>query len=107
MSGVTLLKRILKILSNKYVLITSIFIIWMLFLDSNTWLIWRLNREISKTEKSIDYYKSEIEKDEVLLESLKDPKALEIYAREKFFMKKENEEIFIIEHASDSLSNEE
>ncbi len=106
MSGVTLLKRVLKILSNKYVLITTIFVIWMLFLDSNTWLIWKLNKEISKTEKSIDYYKNEIEKDEVLLEKLKDPEALEIYAREQFFMKKENEDIFIIEHTSDSLSNE-
>lgn len=106
MSGVSLLKRTLKFLSNKYILITTVFIIWMLFLDSNTWLIWKLNKEISKTEKSIDYYQNEIEKDEVLLEKLKDPEALEIYAREHFFMKKENEDIFIIEQATDSLSYE-
>lgn len=101
-----LLQQLLKILSNKYVLISTVFAIWMFFLDSNTWLILKLNKEISKTEKSIDYYKSELEKDAQLLEELKDPKALEIYAREKFFMKKENEEIFIIEQATDSLSNE-
>lgn len=77
----------------------------MLFLDSNTWLILKLNKEISKTEKSIDYYKTELEKDEQLLEELKDPEALESYAREKFFMKKENEDIFIIEQATDSLPN--
>lgn len=101
-----LLQQLLKILRNKYILISTVFVLWMLFLDSNTWLILKLNKEISKTEKSIHYYKSELEKDQLLLEELKDPEALEIYAREKFFMKKENEDIFVIEQAIDSLSNE-
>lgn len=105
MSGSVLLKRVLKLLSNKYILIATVFAIWILFLDSNTWLIWKLNKEISKTQKSIDHYKGEIEKDQVLLKKLEDPKALEIYAREKFFMKKENEDIFIIEHQKDSLTD--
>lgn len=107
MSGSALLKRTLKLLSNKYILISSVFLIWILFLDSNTWLIWKLNREIDKTEKSIDHYRGEIEKDQVLLKKLEDPTALEIYAREQFFMKKENEDIYIIEHAKDSLNNDE
>ena len=45
-----------------------------------------------------DFLQKEIEKDKKLLNELKDPKALEKYAREKYYMKKENEEVFLIEY---------
>jgi len=81
------------------VLIGLLFLIWMLFLDSNSWLIHReLNNELQQLEDNKEYYRKEIAKDEALINTLEDSIGLEKFAREKYFMKKENEDIYIIEH---------
>ena len=91
---------------NKYMLIIFLFIIWMLFLDTNSWLIHsELNREIDKLEKNTRYYQKEIHKDQDQIKLLQDSTMLEKFAREKYFLKRDNEEIFIIEY-QDSTSNE-
>ncbi len=78
-----------------------LFIIWMLFFDSNSWLVHReLNKKVYRLENQKDFYKSEMEKDKVELSKMKTDSGLEEYAREKLFMKKEDEEIFIIEFDS-------
>ena len=78
-----------------------LFIIWMLFFDSNSWLVHReLNKKVYRLEDQKDFYKNEIEKDKVELSKIKTDSGLEEYAREKLFMKKEDEEIFIIEFDS-------
>ena len=78
-----------------------LFIIWMLFFDSNSWLVHReLNTKVYRLENQKDFYKSEMEKDKVELSKMKTDSGLEEYAREKLFMKKEDEEIFIIEFDS-------
>lgn len=82
-------------------LILISFIVWMLFFDENSYLIHReLNNEIEKLELSTKYYKKEIEKDQKMLTDLKNPKSLEKFARETYKMKKENEDIFIVEFDS-------
>ena len=92
-------KRFLKVLSNKYILIGCLFFIWMLFLDSNSWLIHReLNNELQQLDDNKEYYRKEIKTDEKLIKTLEDSVGLEKFAREKYFMKKENEDIYIIEH---------
>jgi len=91
-------KRWFRILSNKYLLLTIIFTVWMLFFDSNSWLVHReLNQEIDKLQKNEEYYRQEIENDKSIILQLQDEEGLERYAREKYFMKKENEDIYIIE----------
>lgn len=91
-------KRWFRILSNKYLLIILIFAIWMLFFDSNSWLVHReLNEEINKLESNEKYYQEEIEHDEEIIKQLKDKEGLERYAREKYFMKRDNEDVYIIE----------
>lgn len=91
-------KRWFKILSNKYLLISIAFAIWMLFFDSNSWLVHReLNEEIHKLKNNEAFYREEIEHDHQILEQLDNEEGLEKYAREKYFMKRENEDIFIIE----------
>ena len=88
-----------RILSNKYLLVTLAFVFWMLFLDSNSWLIHHeLDTEINDLEKNKQYYLNEIAKDKAIIEKLDDSLELEKFARREYFMKKENEEIFIIEH---------
>lgn len=88
-----------KFFSNKYFLIALFFVVWMLFLDSNSWLIHReLNEELIKLEENKEYYKKEIAKDEALIQKLEDSAGLEKFAREKYFMKKENEDVYIIDY---------
>ena len=90
--------KIFKFFSNVYVLISTFFLIWILFLDSNSVLVnIRLKSEINHLENQISQLKKEIDKAKKLISNLKTLDSLERFGREKYFMKKQNEEIFIIE----------
>ena len=79
----------------------------MLFFDSNSVLIqWQLSSEIKDLEKEKSYLESEIARDKALLEKFTDSIEKERFAREHYFFKKPNEDIFIIE-MNDSLSKNE
>lgn len=98
-------KRLLKPLKNVFVLILVIFCIWMLFFDSNSWFIHNdLNNDMEKLEEEKEYYQNEIEKDKKEIQELSTEEGLEKYGRQEYNMKKENEEIYIIEY-EDSLKN--
>ena len=93
--------KIPSVFKNIYFIIIVSFIIWMLFFDSNSYLVHReLNKNILKLEKQKNFYKEGIKEDAKELNKLKTDSGLEEYAREKLFMKKEDEEIFIIEFDS-------
>lgn len=95
---------ILKYLLNRYVLILIGFGIWMYFFDDNSIRIHQeLNNDIEKLETSIDYYQKEIQKDKKIIENYNNPEKLEKFARETYQMKKENEDIYIIEY--DTVNN--
>ena len=90
--------RLFQLFTNRYFLIASVFIVWMVFFDENSYLNHReLDTEINELETSRDFYNKEIEKNKKIIEDLKDPEKLEKFAREKYRMKKENEDIYIIE----------
>ena len=99
---INLLVRIRKIIKKsyfKYVIITVAFIIWMTFLDTNSFQIHNeLNNEINMLEKKKQALIEETKKDKELIDKLKDIDSLEHFARENYNLKKENEEIFIIEY---------
>ena len=84
--------------NNKYLFIFLLFLIWMLFLDTNSWIKHReRNKTIEKLENRKEFYESEISNDRKALDELKNnPEKLEKYARERFLMKKKDEDIFII-----------
>lgn len=94
-----MLKKIPSFLKNKYVLVLIAASIWIVFFDQNNLINqYRLSREIKKLEQEREYYIEQIEKDSIEMERLiNNPDELERYAREKYLMKKENEDIFIIE----------
>lgn len=95
--------KYLKIFKNWFVLILVCFAVWMLFFDTNSWLIHNeLNTEIEALENEKEYYLREIKKDDKAIKKLSTEEGLEKFAREVYYMKKENEEIFIIEY-EDSL----
>ena len=94
-----------KFLSNKYVWVLLFFVIWMLFLDNYSYFDHRvLNNEIEELEDNKEYYNEEIKKDKEQIKQLKNPTQIEKYAREKYFMKKDSEDIYIIEFEGDSTS---
>jgi cell division protein DivIC len=94
-----------KFLSNKYIWVSLFFIIWMVFLDNYSYFDHRfLDKQINELEDNADYYQTEIEKDEQSIKQLKNLEQIEKYAREKYFMKKENEDIYIIEFEGDSIN---
>jgi cell division protein FtsB len=88
----------LKIITNIFVIIFVPFLIWMLFFDENSYLIHReFNKEIKDLESTIIFYEEKISADKEMIKNLQDSLELERFAREKYLMKKENEEIYIIE----------
>ncbi|MDA0316156.1 MAG: FtsB family cell division protein [Flavobacteriaceae bacterium] len=100
------LKNIFKPFKNIFLLVTIIFIVWMLFFDANSWLIHReLNKEIDALNVKKEFYESEINSDKKEIKILQTPEGVEKYAREKYNMKKENEDIYIIE--TDTLKPKE
>ncbi len=94
-----LLSKIPAWLKNKYALTTVAFIVWVLFFDRND-LLTQLERrkELRTLQKSKDYFSQQIAEEQKSLQELKsNPAAIEKYAREKYLMKRENEDIFIIQ----------
>ena len=86
----------------KYLLILIAFMVWMTFLDTNSLLIHaELNREIKKLKNKRNALSEEILKDRSLIKKLDNVDSLEHFAREEYNLKKENEDIFIIEFQSE------
>ncbi len=99
-------KKWFSIASNVYVLILTGFLIWMLFLDTNSFMTHReLDKEIKKLKIQKEQLEAEIAKDKALIDQLQNPEELEKFARERYKMKKEGEEIFIVEF-EDSLKTQ-
>ncbi|AKA33932.1 FtsB family cell division protein [Flagellimonas lutaonensis] len=98
-------KKWFKFFTNTYILVLTIFVVWMAFFDTNSLLIHHeLNQEIKKLERQKQFLEAEIAKDREVLKKLSSDDELEKYAREKYYMQKEGEEIFLIEY-EDSLKN--
>ncbi|MDP5092734.1 MAG: septum formation initiator family protein [Polaribacter sp.] len=87
-----------KFFTNIFVMILIPFIIWMLFFDENSYLVHKkFDKEIEDLESSITFYKNKIEEDRNTIKKLQDSLELERFAREQYLMKKDNEEIYLIE----------
>lgn len=103
------MKFIRKYILNKYFITIFAFLVWMIFFDSTSFLVINeMNGEINKYEKQLAYYKAEYEKNDQFYKKLmnnKDEK--EKFARENYFMKKPNEEIFILVADSSAIKKTE
>jgi len=98
----------LKFLVNRYVLVLLFFIVWMLFFDIFSYLEHRvLNKKIDELETNKKYYKDEITKDSISIKHLKNDDHVEKYGREKYFMKRNNEDIYIIEFQDEKKATAE
>ncbi len=88
---------ILKILKNKYLLVVIGLIVWLLYFDKNdVFTQFELITKCNKLNTEKEYYISEIEKNKKeIVELQNNKKSLETFAREKYHMKKDNEDIFV------------
>lgn len=93
-----------KLVTNIYALIGLFFVIWMVFLDTNSLLIYlNLERKLSELERQKVSLTQDIEEDKRILLQLNDSIEMERYARERYLMKKKNEDVYLIEF-SDSVN---
>ncbi len=92
------MKILTRIFKNKYLITGSVFLVWMLFFDRND-LASQLHYrdDVNKLKGEKEFYIKEIaqvEKD--LTELTTDQQKLEKFAREKYLMKKDNEDVFVV-----------
>ena len=81
-----------------YGIIGGLFLTWMLFLDSHSFLTHQeLNREIEQLETRKRELQNAIKEDKKAIEQLEDIDSLEKYARENYGHKRKDETIFIVE----------
>jgi cell division protein FtsB len=87
-----------KIITNRYLLASAAFGVWILFFDKNDYYTQRQRTlELQELNMKIAYYQQQIEDTRKELQALQnDPFTLEKYAREKYYMKRANEEVFVV-----------
>jgi hypothetical protein len=88
---------ILKILKNKFFLVIIGLIIWLLYFDKNdVFTQFDLISKCNKLNFEKEYYITEIEKNKKEIFELQNNKeSLETFAREKYHMKRDNEDVFV------------
>jgi hypothetical protein len=90
--------RWFKFGTNIYVLVSAFFIIWMLFFDTNSFqILWSLESKIDELELQKEQLIRQIQDDQIFIEKLSDSIELEKFGRENYYLKKADEDIFIIE----------
>ena len=94
----SVLKFIFHILINKFFLTTVAFIVWMVFFDSNNLLTRNhLQEKLDGLNGEKQFYLQEILKDSTLTNQLMtDSMQLEKFARERYLMKREKEDLFLV-----------
>jgi cell division protein FtsB len=82
---------------NRYFLTVVGFAVWMTFFDRNDFLLEHTYRnKLNALRKECAYYDKEIKKNKTTITELfTNSKNLERYARERYFMKRDNEDIFV------------
>lgn len=93
-----ILNGIFSFLKNKYIIAALFFVLWMLFFDLKDWSLISARREkLKELEKSEFHFNKQIAETRKELGLLKTSAAtIEKYAREKYLMKKDNEDLFIV-----------
>ncbi|HNS16480.1 MAG TPA: septum formation initiator family protein [Bacteroidales bacterium] len=92
-------RKILNVLKNKYFIVSVVFLVWLVFFDQNNIISQlKLSRKLKQLQQQKEYYEMEIRSNEkATLELMNDTDKLQKYAREKYLMKKDNEDIYIFE----------
>lgn len=92
------MKRLIDLIKNKFFLITLAFLVWMVFFDKNDLFSqYQYHQQLARLKQERNFYKKETAKVAKDLDELtSNPQKLEKFAREKYLMKKANEDVFVI-----------
>ncbi len=98
---------IVNLLLNKYVLSITLFLVWISFFDRNDiFTQWDRKQELNKLQESAAYYENGIAETQKNLMNLNNnPEMLEKFARENYYFKRQNEEVFLIIDSTLSKTN--
>ncbi len=90
--------KIFRKINNRYFWVGLAFLVWIVFFDRyNLIERFKISRELKEAKRQKEYYENEIRKDKKEIEALiTDTASLEKFAREKYLMKRDNEDIFLI-----------
>ncbi len=93
------MKKIIKIITNKYFISFFVFIIWTLFFDQNDFMTIReRQKELDAVKGNIAFLNKEIVRMNNEVNELENnPDKLEKYARETFRIKHEGEDVYVID----------
>jgi cell division protein DivIC len=93
-----------KYINNKYFYTGLVFFIWWIYFDQESLIVqYNLAKIRIGLENQEEYYQKEIEKDKAAINTLQtDTVELEKYAREKYFMKKDDEDVFVIKREEEN-----
>jgi len=90
-----LLNQLPTPLRNKYFVVLVAFFAWMVFFDKqDIWTQWRLQRMVNRLEEDQTYYSKQVEQAELDREDIESNR--ERLAREQYYMKRPDEDVFII-----------
>lgn len=90
--------RWFKVGTNIYLLVSLFFIVWMLFFDTNSFrILWSLESKIDDLEQQKKELIRQIDEDRLMIQKLSDSIELEKFGREQYYLKKADEDIFIVE----------
>lgn len=92
------MKKLLTFFGNKYLLVTVAFVAWMLFFDHNDFMSqWDYHEQLTKLRADKAFYEKETAQTRKSLDELSTNKeSFERFARERYLMKKDNEDVFVI-----------
>ncbi|WP_026956475.1 FtsB family cell division protein [Algoriphagus vanfongensis] len=92
------MKQLLKLGGNFYGLATVFFLAWMMFIDSNNIINqFKLSQKLNKLEDQKEFFQER--KVKIMAERqelMSNPELLEKFAREKYLMKKETEDLYVV-----------
>lgn len=91
-------QKIPSVFRNKYVLIITAFLVWLTFFDRNNFISQvKLGRILNEKRAQKEFYQDEIRKDSISMhELMSDTTLLEKFGREKYLMKRDDEDIYLI-----------
>ena len=95
-------------LYNRYMFTFLGFLVWLTFFDKHDFILQQSYRnKLSDLQEERDYYMEQIEKNKAEMQELfTNNRNLEKFAREKYYMKRDNEDVFVFVDKDNKLLSE-
>ncbi len=95
-------RKLTLLLKNKYLLVTLVFAVWVGFFDRNDLITqWHLRSNLKELRQKKQYYIHQIAlTNQERNQLVSSPAKLEQFAREKYLMKKDGEDLFLVQDST-------